>query len=113
MDIGQILQNATMPVIVTALFLWYMNHSEAQRVENAKAAEKERREHQAAINRLWATTLKDISDNVRESSVRMIESNERIIEALTQHELASQERYRRQGTTQDLVDAVKELKKQL
>lgn len=111
MDIGSILQNATMPVIVTGLFLWYMNHSEAQRVDNAKAAEKERREHQGAINRLWAQTLKDISDNVRESSIRVIESNERIVQALAQHESASEERYKRQGTTQDLIDAVRELKK--
>lgn len=122
MDIPQFLQNATMPVLVTALFLWYMVHSDRQRAENDKSLEeqrtenarlysKEQREHQATINRLWASTLKDITDTVTESNNRVIESNERIIAVLGEHEKASQERYKRQGTTQDLIDAVRELKK--
>ena len=106
MTLEQIIQNSVAPVIIAAIFLWFMDRSEKQRSSNAQALEKERREHEITVFNLFATSMKQMVENITQS-------NERIVTELGKHEQASQERYERLGNTQEIKDAIEELKKQL
>lgn len=117
MTLEQIIQNSVAPVIITAVFLWFMDRTnkhnadniakaEAQRAENAKALEQERRTHETTVFNLFASTLKQMVGEITKS-------NEMVVDNLKEHEKASQERYERMGNTQEIKDAIDELKKQL
>lgn len=106
MSLEQIIQNSVAPVIITAVFLWFMDRSEKQRQEMAKRLNDEQRQHEITVFNLFANTLKQISTEITRS-------NESVVANLKEHEVASQERYERMGNTQEIKDAIDELKKQL
>lgn len=106
MTLEQIIQNSVAPVIITAVFLWFMDRAEKQRQEMAKRLNEEQRQHEITVFNLFANTLKQISTEITES-------NKSVVANLKEHEVASQERYERMGNTQEIKDAIDELKKQL
>ena len=106
MTLEQIIQNSVAPVIITAVFLWFMDRAEKQRAENAKTLEMERKAHELTVFNLFATSMKQMVGEITQS-------NEKIIESVDNHEKSSQERYARNKNTQEIKDAIDELKKQL
>lgn len=88
-------------ILIVYLFLSNDNKREQQRIENAKAMEAERKNHEMQINAMWAQHIKMLVDN-------QTEGNTTIVKALTEHELNSQRRYERMGITKDLLDSVRE-----
>lgn len=106
MSLEQIIQNSAAPVIIAAIFLWFMDRAEKQRATNAQTLETERREHEKTVFNLFATSMKQMVDTITKS-------NESVAREISDHEKASQERYERMGNTQEIKDAIDELKKQL
>lgn len=106
MTLEQIIQNSVAPVIITAVFLWFMDRAEKQRQDSAKRLNEEQRQHEVTVFNLFANTLKQISTEITKS-------NDSVVANLKEHEIASQERYERMGNTQEIKDAIEELKKQL
>jgi hypothetical protein len=102
MTLEQIIQNSVAPVIITAIFLWFMDRAEKQRAENAKALELERRNHESIVFNLFASTMKQMI-------VEVTDSNERIVDSIDKHEEASQERYDRNKNTQEILKKIKEI----
>lgn len=109
----EVLKSAAAPVVVVALFLWYMERSskqnsdavdraEKQRTENAKQAETERREHQIVLNNLWATTIKEMMGKVTVS-------NEKVASQLSGLDKNMTEQFERLGNTQDILDKLTNL----
>ena len=99
-------------VITIGLFLWSNQRNEDKRLAhdaqmevtraaNAKEREQERRTYEIQINSMWASNIKSIVDQI---SV----GNDKIVNALLEHEKASKERYEKMGITSDLLDAAKE-----
>lgn len=95
MTLEQIIQNSVAPVIIVAVFLWYMDRAEKQRAENAKQLNQEQRQHETTVFNLFASTMKQMINEITAS-------NEKVIDAVNDHEAASNERYKRQGNTQDI-----------
>jgi hypothetical protein len=105
MTLEQIIQNSVAPVVIAAIFLWFMDRSEKQRSENAKALEQERRTHESTVFNLFATTMKQMIGEVTDS-------NERIMDLVRQHEAKDQERYERNKNTQEIMKTLNEIKNQ-
>jgi hypothetical protein len=117
MSLEQIIQNSVAPVIITAIFLWFMDRTnkqnaenakqaENQRIENAKALEQERREHESTVFNLLATTMKQMLTEV-------IQSNKEVVAAVHDHESNSQDRYDRQGNTKDVIKKLDEMNRKM
>lgn len=101
----EVLKNSVAPVVIAALFLWFMDRAEKQRITNAKSMEKERQQHENTVFNMFASTMKQMIENVTAS-------NERVIASLANHEQASQERYERMGNTQEILRKLDEMKKE-
>lgn len=98
------------------IWIWFESQREDKRVANAAELEDKREKHELAleekreahdrdVNNMWASYIKSLLD-------KQTETSERLLDALHKHEEASQDRYDRIGITQDLIDAVKESKRQ-
>lgn len=95
------------PVGLAMIFIVYMfltneNKREEQRTALAKDREQERRNYEIQINSMWASNIKAIIDQINTG-------NDKIVNALVDHEKMSKERYDKMGITGDLLDAAKEL----
>jgi hypothetical protein len=105
------------PYLVGLILLVWMfqlaeEKREKQRVENAKILEDKREAHEIKLeekrqvhdqqmNNMWASYIKSIIDQQNET----VKS---LMEAINDHEEASQRRYERMGITKELIDAVKQ-----
>lgn len=115
MSLGEILQNAAAPVVITVMFLFFMDRSEKQRSENAKALQQENRAHESVVFNLFATTMKQMITEVTHSNEQIVDAlndgHQRIITAISAHEESSEERYERNKNTQEILKKLEELKK--
>ena len=91
--------NAVAVIFMAYLFLKAEDQRETRRTENAKEMEKERRDHELAINNMWANYIKSIIDH--QDEMMAVQAK-----AIAEHERSSQERYEKMRITQELIDAV-------
>lgn len=90
-------------VMLGIVWLFQTNESkrEEQRIANAKERETERRNYELQVQSMWASHIKTIVDKIEVG-------NDKIVNALLEHEKASRERYEKMGITNDLLDMAKE-----
>jgi len=99
-ELAKQIPNAVAVIVMAYLFLHFQKQAEERRVNDAKEQSKERRQHEAQINNMWAGYIKQLTEN-HEETFRAI------AKALADHETSSQERYDKMRITQDLIEAVK------
>lgn len=88
-------------IYIVMLFLNAENKRAQQHIENAKIVEQQRKEHDLQISNMWATSFKQLVEQVNIGQ-------QAIANALSEHEQASRERYERMGITDDLLKLAKE-----
>lgn len=101
----EVLKNSVAPVVIAALFLWFMDRAEKQRIENAKTFSQEQRTHESIVFNLFASAMKQMIGEV-------VQANKDVAEAIAQHEKASQDRYERNGNTQEILEKINEVRQQ-
>lgn len=91
------------------LFLRHIEKQNDRHSSNAKDKAIEDRAHQIDINTLWARTIKE---TVEQTDRTATTTTKMIVDKLGYMDKAAEERYDKMKITQELIDAVKDLKKQ-
>lgn len=91
------------------LFLRFIEKQNDRHAANAKDKAIEDRSHTIDVNSMWANTIKSISEQHDRTAVT---TTQMIVDKLAYMDKAAEERYNKMNITQDLIDAVKELKTQ-